>query len=38
MTPKEQAQRKSRIIVVEDHPVLCGGLMQLICRRAGPSA
>jgi len=30
MTPKEQAQRKSRIIVVEDHPVLCDGLMQLI--------
>jgi DNA-binding NarL/FixJ family response regulator len=30
MTPKEQAQRKSRIIVVEDHPVLCDGLRQLI--------
>src|SRR5881409_4034918 len=30
MTPKEQAQRKSCIIVVEDHPVLCDGLMQLI--------
>jgi DNA-binding NarL/FixJ family response regulator len=26
----KHAQRKSRIIVVEDHPVLCGGLMQLI--------
>jgi DNA-binding NarL/FixJ family response regulator len=30
MTPKGQAQRKSRIIVVEDHPVVCAGLMQLI--------
>ncbi len=30
MTPEGQARRKSRIIVVEDHPVLCDGLMQLI--------
>jgi DNA-binding NarL/FixJ family response regulator len=30
MTPKGQAPRKSRIIVVEDHPVVCDGLMQLI--------
>ncbi len=30
MTPEGQARRKSRITVVEDHPVLCDGLMQLI--------
>jgi DNA-binding NarL/FixJ family response regulator len=30
VTPKRQAERKSRIIVVEDHPILCDGLMQLI--------
>jgi DNA-binding NarL/FixJ family response regulator len=30
MTPKGQAPRKSRIIVVEDHPVVCDGLMHLI--------
>jgi DNA-binding NarL/FixJ family response regulator len=30
VTPKRQAERKSRITVVEDHPVLCDGLMQLI--------
>jgi DNA-binding NarL/FixJ family response regulator len=30
MTPEDQARRKSRITVVEDHPVLCDGLMQLI--------
>jgi DNA-binding NarL/FixJ family response regulator len=30
MTPNRQAERKSRIIVVEDHPLLCAGLMQLI--------
>ena len=30
MTSKRQAERKSRIIVVEDHPILCDGLMQLI--------
>jgi hypothetical protein len=34
MTSKEQGQRKSRIIVVEDHPVLCDGLMQLISSQA----
>src|SRR5947199_4845931 len=33
MTPNEQGQKKSRVIVVEDHPVLCVGLMQLICRQ-----
>ncbi|PYJ18501.1 MAG: DNA-binding response regulator, partial [Verrucomicrobia bacterium] len=33
MTPNEQGQKKSRVIVVEDHPVLCDGLMQLICRQ-----
>ena len=30
MTPRERNQRKSRTIVVEDHPVVCGGLMQLV--------
>jgi DNA-binding NarL/FixJ family response regulator len=30
VTTKRQAERKSRIIVVEDHPILCDGLMQLI--------
>ena len=30
MTPKSHAPRKSRIAVVEDHPVVCAGLMQLI--------
>jgi DNA-binding NarL/FixJ family response regulator len=32
MTPNGQGPKKSRVIVVEDHPVLCEGLMQLICR------
>src|SRR5215470_20385220 len=27
---KPQAQRKSRVIVIEDHPLLCDGLKQLI--------
>jgi DNA-binding NarL/FixJ family response regulator len=30
MTPKTKIEKKSRIIVVEDHPVLCDGLKQLI--------
>jgi DNA-binding NarL/FixJ family response regulator len=30
MTPEGQARRKSRIIVVEDHPLLRDGLMQLM--------
>jgi DNA-binding NarL/FixJ family response regulator len=30
MTPKSHTPRKSRIVVVEDHPVVCAGLMQLI--------
>ena len=30
MTLKSHAPRKSRIAVVEDHPVVCAGLMQLI--------
>src|SRR5262249_52025492 len=30
MTPKEEAPGKSRVIVIEDHPVLCDGLRQLI--------
>jgi DNA-binding NarL/FixJ family response regulator len=31
MSANGQGQKKSRTIVVEDHPVLCDGLMQLIC-------
>src|SRR2546430_16281778 len=34
MTPKLHAPRKSRIVVVEDHPVVCAGLMQLIGSQA----
>ena len=34
MTPKSHAPRKSRIVVVEDHPVVCAGLMQLIGSQA----
>jgi DNA-binding NarL/FixJ family response regulator len=30
MTLESRAPRKSRILVVEDHPVVCAGLMQLI--------
>jgi DNA-binding NarL/FixJ family response regulator len=30
MTPDGQTPKKSRIIVVEDHPLVCAGLMQLI--------
>jgi DNA-binding NarL/FixJ family response regulator len=30
MTAEGPAPRKSRVIVVEDHPVVCAGLMQLI--------
>ena len=30
MTAKVRGPGKSRIIVVEDHPLLCAGLMQLI--------
>jgi DNA-binding NarL/FixJ family response regulator len=30
MSHKEQNQKKSRVLVVEDHPVLCEGLRQLI--------
>ena len=30
MTPNGQGQKKSRVIVVEDHPVVCNGLKQLI--------
>jgi len=33
MTANGQGQRKSRVILVEDHPVLRDGLMQLICRQ-----
>ena len=34
MTLKSRAPRKSRIVVVEDHPVVCAGLMQLIGSQA----
>src|SRR2546421_13086771 len=34
MTPKSHVPRKSRIVVVEDHPVVCAGLMQLIGSQA----
>src|SRR5947207_11731114 len=34
MTSKSHAPRKSRIVVVEDHPVVCAGLMQLIGNQA----
>src|SRR5438876_11980446 len=30
MTPKAEAPRKSRVVVIEDHPVLCDALKQLI--------
>jgi DNA-binding NarL/FixJ family response regulator len=30
MNPTTQTERKSRVVVVEDHPVLCDGLKQLI--------
>jgi DNA-binding NarL/FixJ family response regulator len=30
MNPITQTERKSRVVVVEDHPVLCDGLKQLI--------
>ena len=30
MTLKEEVARKSRVVVIEDHPVLCDGLRQLI--------
>lgn len=30
MSHKEQNQKKSRVVVIEDHPVLCEGLRQLI--------
>ena len=33
MSPIGESQMKSRVIVVEDHPVLCDGLMQLISRQ-----
>ena len=34
MTSKSHVPRKSRIVVVEDHPVVCAGLMQLIGSQA----
>ena len=30
MTPKAEAPRKSRVVVIEDHPVLRDALQQLI--------
>ena len=30
MNPQEQSQKKSRIVIIEDHPVLCSGLRQLV--------
>src|SRR5215472_5263918 len=30
MNPRTQTETKSRVVVVEDHPVLCDGLKQLI--------
>ena len=30
MNPTTQTERKSRVVVVEDHPILCDGLKQLI--------
>jgi len=33
MTANGQGQRKSRVILIEDYPVLSDGLMQLICRQ-----
>jgi DNA-binding NarL/FixJ family response regulator len=30
MTPKGESHKKSRTVIVEDHPVLCDGLRQLI--------
>src|SRR5204862_7181225 len=30
MNPQEQSQKKSRVVIIEDHPVLSSGLRQLI--------
>ena len=30
MNPRQESQKKSRLIIIEDHPVLCSGLRQLI--------
>ncbi len=30
MNPRQESQKKSRVIIIEDHPVLCSGLRQLI--------
>jgi len=30
MTARERKQPKSRVLIVEDHPVVCAGLMQLV--------
>jgi DNA-binding NarL/FixJ family response regulator len=34
MSPREESPKKSRTVVVEDHPVLCDGLKQLINSQA----
>ena len=30
MNPRQESEKKSRVIIIEDHPVLCSGLRQLI--------
>src|SRR5204862_2992506 len=30
MNPQQEVQKKSRVVIIEDHPVLCSGLRQLI--------
>ena len=30
MNPRQESQKKSHVVVIEDHPVLCSGLRQLV--------
>lgn len=30
MNPRQENQKKSRVVIIEDHPVLCSGLRQLV--------
>src|SRR6267378_8455718 len=30
MNPRQESQKESRVIIIEDHPVLCSGLRQLV--------
>jgi len=30
MNPRQEVQKKSRVVIIEDHPVLCSGLRQLV--------